>query len=63
VLAYQYGMTKRFEARHLPPDTRAKLMIVGLLIVASLVGIAFASADSTKLRGSIDSSHNTGLVP
>jgi hypothetical protein len=56
-------MTKRFEAKRLSPDTRAKLIIVGLLIVASLVGIAFASADSTKLRGSIDSSHNAGLVP
>ena len=39
------------------------LMIVGLLIVASLLGIAFASADSTKLRGSIDSSANAGLAP
>jgi hypothetical protein len=56
-------MTKRFEAKHLPPETRAMLMIVGLLIVASLLGIAFASADSTKLRGSIDSSANAGLAP
>ena len=56
-------MTQRFKAKHLPSDTRAKLMIVGLLIVASLVGIAFASADTTKLRGSIDSSHNNGLAP
>jgi hypothetical protein len=56
-------MTKRFEARYLSSETRAKLMIAGLLLVASLVGIAFASADTTKLRGSIDSSANAGLSP
>jgi hypothetical protein len=55
-------MTKRSEPRHLSTETRAKLMIVGLLLVAGLVGVAFASADHSKLRGSIDSSV-TGLAP
>jgi hypothetical protein len=44
----------RTEQKILEPRTRAKLVILGLLLVIALTAVGFLADDPVRLRGTID---------